>query len=114
MRTSFNMDESNITMIKGDTLSFGIEIDGLEGQSLDSAYFTCKNVPTSDEYIFRKKLWDGIHNNMDGTYTVRVAPADTANVTAGVYYYDLQIGINGDVFTVLLGLLTILQDVTKN
>ena len=111
MRTSFNMDETNITMIKGDTLSFGIEIDGLDGQSLSSAFFTCKSVPTSDDVIFRKSLGNGITQNDDGAYIVRVAPEDTENVTAGAYYYDCQIGLNGDVFTILLGLLTILQDV---
>ena len=112
MRTSFNMDESNITMVKGDTLSFGIEIDGLDGQSLESAFFTCKAVPTSDDVIFQKSLGDGITDNGDGTYVVRVSPADTENVTAGAYYYDCQIGINEDVYTILIGLLTILQDVT--
>ena len=112
MRTSFNMDESNITMIKGDTLAFGIEIDGLDGQDLESAFFTCKAVPTYDDVIFQKSLGDGITNNGDGTYSVRVAPEDTEDVTAGAYYYDCQIGINGDVYTILIGLLTILQDVT--
>lgn len=112
MRTNFNMDESNITMIKGDTLAFGIEIDGLDGQDLDSAFFTCKEIPTSSDYIFKKSLGEGITNNGDGTYSVRVAPEDTADVTAGDYYYDLQIGVNGDVYTLMLGLLTILQDVT--
>ena len=113
MRTSFNMDESNITMVKGDTLSFGIEVEGLDGQSLESAFFTCKSVPTSSDYIFRKSLRHGITDNGDGTYIVRVAPEDTESVTAGVYYYDCQIGVNGDVFTILIGLLTILQDVTR-
>lgn len=112
MRTNFNMDESNITMVKGDTLSFGFKIDGL-GQSLSSAYFSCKSVPSGGYYTFRKTLGDGITNNGDGTYTVRVAPEDTENVQAGDYYYDLQIGVNGDKFTILLGLLTILQDVTR-
>lgn len=112
MRTSFNMDETNITMVKGDTLSFGIEIDGLDGQDLESAFFTCKAIPTSDDFIFKKSLEHGITNNGDGTYTVRVAPADTEDVTAGAYYYDCQIGVNGDVYTILIGLLTILQDVT--
>ena len=112
MRTNFNMDEQNLTMIKGDTVAFGIEIDGLDGQDLDSAFLTCKEIPTSSAYIFQKSLGDGITDNGDGTYNVRVAPEDTENVTAGAYFYDLQIGINGDVYTLMLGLLTILQDVT--
>lgn len=113
MRTSFNMCETNITMIKGDTLAFGMEIDGLEGQDLESAFFTCKTVRESDEHIFQKSLGDGITKVDDGKYIVRVAPSDTEDVTAGAYFYDLQIGVNCDVYTVLLGLLEILQDVTN-
>lgn len=113
MRTSFNMCDQNITMIKGDTLSFGIEIDGLDGQDLESAFFTCRRVPTSGINVFQKALEDGIEKIDDGKYVVRVAPEDTENVTAGQYYYDCQIGLNGDVYTILLGLLNILQDVTN-
>ena len=113
MRTSFNMSETNITMIKGDTLSFGIEIDGLEGQDLDSAYFTCKEIPTSNNHLFKKSIGNGITKQSDGKYIIRVAPADTENATAGMYHYDCEIGINGDVYTIMLGMLEILQDVTN-
>lgn len=113
MRTNFNMDEQNLTMIKGDTLSFNIVIDGLDGQNLESAFFTCKAVPTSDDVVFQKSLGDGISKIADGKYVVLVSPDDTDNVTAGAYYYDCQIGLNGYVYTILIGLLTILQDVTN-
>jgi hypothetical protein len=113
MRTNFNMDEQNITMVKGDTLSFNIVIDGLDDQDLESAFFTCKDVPTSNSSIFQKSLGDGISKIDDGKYLVTVSPDDTEDDTAGAYYYDCQIGIKGDVFTILIGLLTILQDVTN-
>ena len=113
MRTSFNMCESNITMIKGDTLSFGIEIEGLDGQDLESAYFTCKEILTAEQTIFQKSLSNGITKVDDGKYVVRVAPEDTENVVAGEYWYDCEIGINNDIYTILLGALTILQDVTQ-
>ena len=113
MSNNFNMAENNITMVKGDTLSFGLDIDGLDGQDLDSAFFTCKDVPTSDSNIFKKSLGNGITKVSAGKYAVRVAPADTANVDAGMYYYDCRIGINGDVFTILHGVLELLQNVTE-
>ena len=44
--------------------------------------------------------------------TVRVAPFDTVEADAGRYFYDLQIGVDGDIFTVMRGVLEIEQDVT--
>ena len=103
--------DTNITMIRGDTLSFGIEYDGTE-QDLDTAYFTCRNGVGSEQVIFQKSLGFGIEKQDTGKYVVRVAPSDTANVEAGTYYYDFQVGINGDIFTLLIGALIIEQDYT--
>ena len=67
----------------------------------------------SDEVsIFQKSLTDGITKIDDTTYRVRVAPEDTNGVAAGKYAYDLQIGVGTDIYTLLMGNLTIVQDVT--
>jgi hypothetical protein len=112
MRTSFNMADENITMVRGDTLAFGFFIEGLEGQLLDTAYFSCKANKSDTGYVFRKSIGSGISRTGDGKYQVRVAPADTKDIEAGRYFYDLQIGINSDVFTIMHGVLEITQDVT--
>lgn len=115
MRTNFRLfnEDEYLTMTKGDTVCFGMEIDGLN-QPLDSAYFTCKKRPTDSETVFQKTLGDGIMvvDEEYLTYSVRIAPEDTRNVEAGMYYYDLQIGVNDDIYTVLKGVLEIEQDVT--
>ena len=105
----------NICMVRGDTLAFGIEIDGLE-QDLDTVFFTCKaNYDDTDaNAVFKKSLGSGIEKVSDGQYRVRVAPEDTANVDPGMYYYDLELGVNSDIFTVLRGTLRINWDVTRN
>lgn len=110
MRSNFKMENKNITMVKGDTLAFGIEIEGLD-QDLDTAYFTCKKSYT-DPDMFRKSLGHGITKVDTGQYAVRVAPADTKDLEAGRYYYDLEIGANGDIFTIMKGVLEIEQDTT--
>ena len=113
MRTNFKMENKNITMVRGDTLSFNVEVtdanDGLI--EVDSAYFTCKKISTDDVNIFKKALNAGIIQDENGL-TVRVAPEDTRNVSAGQYFYDLQIGVNSDIFTILKGVLEIEQDVS--
>ena len=42
----------------------------------------------------------------------KFAPSDTASAKPGKYFYDFEIGCNGDVFTVMRGVLEIMQDVT--
>lgn len=104
--------ETNLKMVRGDTLAFGVEIEGLE-EDLDTAYFSCKINYDDNSYVFQKTLGNGITKVETGKYRVRVAPADTSSLEAGQYYYDLQIGVNGDIYTILRGVLKIEYDVTN-
>lgn len=112
-RTNFKMENKNITMVRGDTLSFNVLVNDQNGDLIefDSAYFTCKKISTDDTNIFKKALGDGI-SRIDEGYVVRVAPEDTENVEAGRYFYDLEIGIEDDIFTIIKGVLEIEQDVS--
>ena len=103
-------DDRYIRMPKGDTLSFGLEFEGLD-QDLDTAYFTCRRNFT-EAAVFQKSLGNGITKQEAGKYVVRVAPEDTKDLEAGKYYYDHEIGANGDVFTILKGVLELERDVT--
>lgn len=117
MRTNFNMADENITMTKGDTLSFNVILKDKDGNAVtaDSAYFTCrKNINSSP--AFQKSLGNGI-TQADGMLTVRVAPADTSGLYIGsssMYLYDFQIGVGSDVYTLMKGILSIEQDVTTS
>ena len=107
-----------LEMIRGDTLSFAFEVEFDEApQKLEKADFTCKTNFDDEDVMFHKELEKGINfAKQDGTklyYIVRVAPEDTKNLEAGMYYYDLSIELNGDVFTILNGALKIEEDVTK-
>lgn len=98
-------------MIRGDTLAFVVEIEGLT-TNLSSAKFTCKANATDSNYIFQKTIGNGITKQSTAKYRVRVAPEDTATVEPGTYAIDLQIGVNGDIATPILGTLKIKQDVS--
>lgn len=100
-----------LNMLKGDTLSFGVKLEGVT--TLDTAFFSCKTSYSDNNYVFQKSIGDGIWKDSDGLYGIRVAPEDTENLIAGEYYCDLQIGVNGDVYTVLNGVLNIENDVTR-
>ena len=112
-RTNFKMEDSNITMIKGDTVAFNVIVyDSSESPMMvDSAYLTCKKVPSREEIVFQKYLGNGITQENE-MMSVRIAPEDTRDVDAGQYFYDLQIGVGSDIYTILNGSLQITQDVT--
>lgn len=113
MRTNFEMQNQNITMIKGDTLQFNVQVFDENGDpmTLDSAFMTCKERPNSTDKVFQKSFENGIVQT-EGMLLVRVAPEDTSEVEAGQYFYDLQIGIGQDRFTIMIGVLSLEQDVT--
>jgi hypothetical protein len=110
--------KTNFEVIRGDTLSFAFLVEFDEApQKLEKADFTCKTNYDDDDVVIHKELEKGINfSRQDGTklyYIVRIAPEDTKNLETGMYYYDLQIELNGDVFTILNGALKIESDVTR-
>lgn len=108
-----NANVQDITMVRGNTLAFSFELVGL-GQSLDAAYMSCKADLADSEYAFQKTLGDGIEaGETAGTYDVRVAPEDTAELAPGRYFYDLTVHANNDVKTLMLGALLLVQGTTE-
>lgn len=111
------MEKTNFEMIKGDTLSFAVEIEfDDKPQELEKAFLTCKKNLDDGDVVFQKTLKDGIsfrkqeRNKM--YYVVRIVPEDTKDIEVGHYFYDMQIEINGDVFTILTGALKVRYGIT--
>lgn len=115
-----NAIKRDISMVRGDTLSFGFQITGLEGQRPDSIFFSCKENLEDATYIFSVSLGGGIsERSYDATtdtltYGVRVSPELTEDVEYGKYFYDLQIDINDDILTLMKGKLSIEWEVKES
>ena len=114
-----NYYRNDIKHVKGDTLSFPFYVEGLN-QDLESVYFTCRDgANDNSEILFEKSLNDGItymyydEETDTRTYLVRISPADTKDLQSGTYYYDEQIEVNGDIFTIMKGRFIIEQDVSR-
>ena len=110
-----NMADRYITMIKGDTLSFGVEITDQLGAwlNIDGATFICKKNYTDVTAVFEKELNSGITKDSDGHYTVRVAPSDTSSAEPGLYYYAFRVTKGSDVYTIMRGIFEIDPEVTS-
>lgn len=115
-----NAIKRDISMVRGDTLSFGFQISGLEGERPDAIFFSCKEKLEDTTYIFSVSMEDGIsERSYDAetdtlTYGVRVAPELTEDVEFGKYFYDLQLGINDDILTLMKGKLSIEWEVKES
>lgn len=102
--------DNNITMVKGDTASFGIKLKDHPEISLEKASLVVRpdfGLPA----VVVITLGNGVSRVGAGEYTVRIAPEDTADLDEGTYVYDFKIGANGDLFTLLRGLFILLPRV---
>ena len=115
-----NYYKNDIRHIRGDTFSHPIIVEGL-GQDLDSIHFTCRNGTNDDsEILFEKSLNNGISylyydaETDTRTYVVRLVPNDTKDIQEGTYFYDEQVSVNGDVFTIMRGRFIIEQDISRS
>lgn len=98
-----------LEMVRGDTFEFTATFDDLAAD-LSSAVFTIKN---GSNNLVQLTIGDGITKVDDGIYDVKMAPADTASKSPGRYPYDFEVTTSdGEVYTILIGWITILQDYT--
>lgn len=114
MRSNFNfsMVDENITMVSGDTLAFNVIIKNQNGEAVtvDGATFKAKKSMNNDASLdISLSLGNGITQE-DEVLTVRLAPVDTASLV-GFFYYDMDITVGYDRFTLLRGMLQIERDV---
>lgn len=111
MAKTVGTKRQDIEFVRGDTMKFIVEIKDISG-TVSAVSFSCRVNATDSTYVFQKTLSSGIVSSGDGKYTVTVSPSDTASKAAGLYDYDLQFTISGNVYTPLIGKLRLLQDVT--
>lgn len=112
-----NAINQDIEIVKGDTLAFNFQLQGLDGSEPTFA-FTVKEHP-DDDILFSAELGDGIElDNYDevkdlATYTIHITPTKTKTLDLARYYYDLEMQVNGDVLTLMRGRFTLLYEVSK-
>ena len=113
-----NAINQNIEMVKGDTLAFNFQLQGLGGEDPDTIILSCAE-HYGETPLFTVDLNNGIAKvDYDvtkdvATYSVRIAPQKTASLDVNRYYYDMQITINDDVITLMRGRLALLNEVTR-
>ena len=102
--------EKKIEFTRGDTFVFTFTLTG-DDLHLDEAYFTVRKKKDT-EILFQRSLENGITDDGEGKYTVRIAPENTEKLQPGSYLYDLEIRDNQDVLTPLKGTMKLAYDIT--
>lgn len=114
----FNAIRRDISMIRGDTMSFSFQLKGLEGQRPEDIKFTCKETIEDAEPLFICVLNESITEiSYDPekdllTYRVRVRPYQTAELDLGRFFYDLELKVNGDIITLMTGRFSLEPEIT--
>lgn len=114
----FNAIRRDISMIRGDTMSFSFQLKGLGGQRPEDIKFTCKETIEDEEPLFTCVLNESITEiSYDPekdllTYRVRVRPYQTAELDLGRFFYDLELKVNGDIITLMTGRFSLEPEIT--
>jgi hypothetical protein len=105
----------NIDMIRGDTVNIQFEVESDTVLDLSSndfqITFSLKQAATDTEYVFQKHK-TAVTQISENNFVLRIAPDDTEELIPGYYFYDLQLGIGDDIYTIALGMFQIIRDIT--
>lgn len=114
----FNAIKRDLSMVKGDTMSFAFQIKGLDNQTPEEVLFTCKERIEDTSTLFQVSLENTIDiRSYDAesdtfTFSVRIPPYKTSGLSLGRYFYDLEMQVNGDTITLMSGRLSLEYEVT--
>ena len=106
----------NLDIIRGDTVNIQFEIDSdtvfdLSNENFNVT-FSLKKAATDTAYVFQKDK-TAVTSPADNVFILRIAPEDTTNLVAGFYFYDIQLSIGDDIYTIALGKFNINIDITR-
>ena len=113
----FSINKNRITITRGDSAYITISVVDGNGNAFaldDSVALRgqVRSILNDDENLGLLFEAD-ISINEDGTATWHIKPSDTAKATMGIpYYYDIELHIGDDVFTIISSSMFISDEVT--
>lgn len=122
IKVSVVRNNIDLEMIRGDTLTMQIRVSDEDDSYLNltsaAIIFMAKENITDDDLDAKiaKSVGSGItiDEATNGLFTVVLSPSDTEDLDAGNYYYDIEVtDASSNVYTVMIGLLTLIADVTR-
>jgi len=114
----FSINNGKIYITRGDSAYITISVVDAEGNAfaLDNSVALrgqVRSILNDDENLGFLFDADITINEDDGTATWHIKPSDTATAVMGIpYYYDIELHIGEDVYTIISSTLNIRDEVT--
>lgn len=107
---------SEITIEQYASFSTTLNVEDVQGDALNLYSYTASSQLRKSYYSSTATSFTtSIPNYANGTITLSLTAANTANLTPGRYLYDVLITSNsGDITRVVEGIATVLPGVTRN
>lgn len=107
----------DLEFVRGDTKPLKFQIKDNNGNILkmdldDELIFTIKKNYNTKKIILQKKISDGSIHYDSGYYFITLTHEDTANLKYSTYVYDIQLMSGEIVVTLILGTITLTEEVT--
>ena len=106
-------NNKSISLIKGDTFTFDLFFSDLENIDIINIFFSVKKEQHDLKYILQKSINNGITLIDTLKYRIQLSSEDTQNLNQGRYYYDLQVNLGNDIYTIMMGTFNLKEDITK-
>lgn len=107
----------NLEVTRGDTAKYRLKIltsndVEITTNDITNIYFSVKENFKNTDVLLQKQLNDGITLGEDGYYHIVISSTDTDELSFGDYYYDIQLNITNEKYTIVKGIFKIDWEIT--
>ena len=105
---------TNLVLDQGTTFSVTIGYNDASGNPVDLTGYTARSQMRKSYYSANATSFTAnISDAINGEITLSLTSAQTANVKAGRYLYDLEIVESANVIRVVEGIVTVMPEITR-
>lgn len=107
--------DQDLTITRGDTETLVVTIttDGSTAVNITGRTYKAQIRTQQDSTTIKASFTCTVTNGAAGQVTCVLSATDSATLTAGLYFWDLEENASGVVSTILSGNVTVLADVTR-
>lgn len=104
---------NNLVIDQGTTFSFTFNLTNVDGSAKDLSTYTVVAQIRKSYYTSTKVDFTTATVDAEGEITISLTAAQTAELKAGRYVYDIEINDNTETIRVLEGIITVTPEVTR-
>tara|TARA_B100001939_G_C16805616_1_gene557675 strand:+ start:216 stop:542 length:327 start_codon:yes stop_codon:yes gene_type:complete len=103
----------NITIDQGTTYSLTITLTNDDGTAKDLSSYTVSAQMRKSYYTSTYTAFTTAKVDLTGELTISLTAAQTSDIKAGRYVYDIEIASSSETLRILEGIVTVTPEVTK-